>query len=330
MVMTSIKSEVEEQRGALSTCTRTPVFVLSTFGIAVHGLPRTYKFGVFCCTCRRHTENLMKIAVISLGMLLFLGRITVFAQEPDAEGCTDSRLIQRMPGSTIHSCEHKEFDSVKMPVGQNSDGPIEKEIEGEKWYWDMGNREGLSDVQVYRNFLNALQKANWTIDFQNPTSQITAHKGTDYVFFDNVNAGYYYETIVHVKEMNQEVAADAATMDNEINKSGHLAVYGIHFDTNKAEILPDSEATLNEIVKLMQQDTTLKVRVEGHTDNQGNPAANQNLSERRAEAVVAWLTAHSIAASRLTAKGFGQTKPIADNSVEEGRAKNRRVELVKQ
>lgn len=272
----------------------------------------------------------MKIAAILLGMLFVAGPITGFAQEQDAEGCKDSPLIQRMPGSTIHSCEHKEFDSVKMPLGQNADGPIEKDIEGEKWSWDMGNREGLSDVQVYRNFLNALQKANWTIDYQNPTSQITAHKGLDYVFFDNVNAGYYYETIVHVKEMNQEVIADAATMDSAINKSGHLAVYGIHFDTGKAEILPDSEATLNEIVKLMQQDSTLKLRVEGHTDNQGDAAANQALSERRAQAVVAWLTEHDVAASRLTAKGFGQAKPIADNSSEEGRAKNRRVELTKQ
>ena len=75
----------------------------------------------------------MKIGVIWVGTLLLAGVITGFAQEQDAEGCTDSPLIQRMPGSTIHSCEHKEFDSVKMPLGQNSDGPIEKDIEGEKW-----------------------------------------------------------------------------------------------------------------------------------------------------------------------------------------------------
>jgi OmpA-OmpF porin, OOP family len=146
---------------------------------------------------------------------------------------------------------------------------------------------------------------------------------------DNMNAGFYYQTIVHLKEMQQEVVADAATMDNEIKQSGHVAVYGIHFNTGKADILPDSESTLNEIVKLMQQDAALKVRVEGHTDNQGNASANQALSEKRAQSVVAWLTAHGVAAARLTAKGFGQTKPVADNSTEEGRAKNRRVELAK-
>jgi len=94
--------------------------------------------------------------------------------------------------------------------------------------------------------------------------------------------------------------------------------------------LPDSENTLGEIVKLLQQNADLKLRVEGHTDNQGNAAANQALSERRAQAVMAWLSAHGVEASRLSAKGMGQTKPVADNGAEEGRAKNRRVELVKQ
>ena len=83
---------------------------------------------------------------------------------------------------------------------------------------------------------------------------------------------------------------------------------------------------LDEITTLLQQDTALTLRVEGHTDNQGTAASNQTLSERRAQAVVAWLTA---SASRLTSAGFGQTKPVADNQTGEGRAKNRRVELAK-
>jgi outer membrane protein OmpA-like peptidoglycan-associated protein len=273
----------------------------------------------------------MRHWALVVGLSLPLTLNFAFAQEQDAEGCKDSPLIQRMPGSTIATCDHKEFDSVEMPVGKNADGdPVTKNIEGEVWTWSLNNREGLSDVQVYRNFLNALQKANWNLDFQGPNSQITAHKNSDYVFMDNMNAGFYYQTIVHLKEMQQEVVIDAATLSNEIKQSGHVAVYGIHFNTGKADILPDSESTLNEIVKLMQQDATLKLRVEGHTDNQGNASANQSLSEKRAQSVVAWLTSHGVPGARLTAKGFGQTKPVADNSTEDGRAKNRRVELAKQ
>jgi OOP family OmpA-OmpF porin len=113
------------------------------------------------------------------------------------------------------------------------------------------------------------------------------------------------------KAMEQEVTADS--LADEINKSGHVAVYGIHFDTGKATIQPDSESILSQIVKLLQDNASLKLRVEGHTDSQGNVAANQTLSDKRAQAVTASLTGKGIAVSRLTAKGFGATNPVADN-----------------
>jgi outer membrane protein OmpA-like peptidoglycan-associated protein len=80
---------------------------------------------------------------------------------------------------------------------------------------------------------------------------------------------------------------------------------------------------------MLKENPDVKLSVEGHTDNAGAATANQTLSEKRAQAVVAWLTANGVEASRLKAKGWGQTKPVADNVAEEGRAKNRRVELVK-
>lgn len=128
--------------------------------------------------------------------------------------------------------------------------------------------------------------------------------------------------------MEQEVTA--SDLSDAITKTGHVAVYGIHFDTGKATLQADSDAVLQQIVQLMTNDPALKLRVEGHTDNQGAAAANQTLSEKRAQAVVGWLTAHGVAASRLTAKGLGASKPVGDNATEDGRAKNRRVELVKQ
>jgi outer membrane protein OmpA-like peptidoglycan-associated protein len=248
----------------------------------------------------------------------------------DAEGCKDSPLIQRMPGSHINSCDHKEFDSIKMPVGKSSEGePVEKAVEGETWTWDMGNREGLSDVQVYRNFVNALKTANWKIDYDTP-AQITAHKDSDYIFLDNINAAYYYQTVVHLKQMQQEVTADATQMAKEIAQSGHVAVYGIHFDSGQATIQPDSEQTLQQIVELLKNNAGLKLRVEGHTDSTGSKDANKKLSQQRAAAVVKWLAEHGVESSRLTPAGFGDSQPVADNNTEEGKAKNRRVELVKQ
>jgi len=174
----------------------------------------------------------------------------------------------------------------------------------------------------------AIKKAGFTIDWEQSPFSITAHKGSTWYYLDN-KGGYYYQTIVTEKAMAQEVTADASSLNDELNKSGHVAVYGIHFATGQAVILPDSEAILQQIVKLLQNNPGLKLRVEGHTDNQGNAAANQTLSEKRAQAVVAWLSGHGVAAARLAAKGFGASKPVADNANDDGRAKNRRVELAK-
>jgi OOP family OmpA-OmpF porin len=264
-----------------------------------------------------------------LGIIIFLSVSTLRAQDDDkpkdAEGCKDSPLVTRFPGSIIHSCDNKEYEQADFPMLNNE----QKHLEGDYHYWDIGTREGTSEIQVFRNFQNALKTAGFSIDFTNSPAQIVAHKGNTWIFIDN-RGDYYYQTIITTKEMQQEVSADASSLSEEISKTGHVAVYGIHFDTGKATILPDSENALAEIVKLLQQNTDLKLRVEGHTDNQGNAAANHTLSERRAQAVVTWLTAHSVEGTRLSAIGLGQTKPVADNGAEEGRAKNRRVELVKQ
>lgn len=248
----------------------------------------------------------------------------------DADGCKDSPLITRFPGSIIHTCENKEYEQADFPLGLDKDGNEKtKHIEGDYHYWDIGTREGTSEIQVFRNFQTAIKNGGFIIDFTESPAKIVAHKGSTWIFIDN-RGSFYYQTIVTEKVMKQEVTADATSLNEEINKNGHVAVYGIHFDTGKAAILPDSENILGEIVKLLQQNADLKLRVEGHTDNQGSAAANQALSEKRAQAVVAWLTAHGIPAARLSAKGLGQTKPLADNGAEGGRAQNRRVELVKQ
>jgi len=248
----------------------------------------------------------------------------------DAEGCQDSPLITRFPGSIIHSCDNKEYEQADFPLGNDKDGnALTKHLEGDFHSWDVGTRQGTSQIQVFRNFQTALKTAGFAIDYANSPADIVAHKGSTWIYIDN-KGDYYYQTIITEKQMQQEVSADASSFGDEINKTGHVAVYGIHFDTGKATIQPDSENILGEIAKLLQQNPDLKLRVEGHTDNQGSAAANQALSEKRAQAVVVWLTAHGVPAAHLTAKGLGQTQPVADNSSEEGRAKNRRVELVKQ
>jgi outer membrane protein OmpA-like peptidoglycan-associated protein len=138
--------------------------------------------------------------------------------------------------------------------------------------------------------------------------------------------------IIEVQPMTATlVKVDAAAMQKDITETGRVALYGIYFDFDKADVKPESDETLGEIAKLLGNDPQLALFVVGHTDGKGAPDYNQGLSERRAQAVAQVLVSRfGIAASRLHAAGVGMYAPVAPNTTEEGRAKNRRVELVQQ
>lgn len=137
--------------------------------------------------------------------------------------------------------------------------------------------------------------------------------------------------IVELKPMDagKVVFIDADAMQKSLAASGRVALYGIYFDTDRDTLKPDSKPTLDQIARLLKTDLELKLIVAGHTDNQGAFDYNVDLSRRRAAAVVGALAAtYGIARDRLTPFGAGMAAPAAPNSTEEGRAKNRRVELV--
>ena len=131
--------------------------------------------------------------------------------------------------------------------------------------------------------------------------------------------------VVEKKAMAQHIVADAAAFSNDLKSTGHVAVYGIHFDTAKSELKPESTPALQEVAKLLASDPSLKLWVVGHTDGVGAIDANMKLSQARAVT-----TTYKIAPARLKGYGVGPLAPVAPNAAEDGRAKNRRVELVQQ
>jgi outer membrane protein OmpA-like peptidoglycan-associated protein len=126
------------------------------------------------------------------------------------------------------------------------------------------------------------------------------------------------------------VTVDAAKMAKDIASTGRVALYGLYFDTDKADLKPESAPSLAEIVKLLKAQPDLKVYIVGHTDNVGGLDYNMGLSQRRAKSVVDQLVQNGIAADRLKPAGAGLIAPVAPNDDEAGRSKNRRVEIVKQ
>jgi OmpA-OmpF porin, OOP family len=137
--------------------------------------------------------------------------------------------------------------------------------------------------------------------------------------------------LVAAEQMEQKMTfVNADEMSKSLAASGRVALYGVYFDTDKDVVRADSEQTMQEIAKLLKSQPQLKVHVVGHTDNQGSAEHNLDLSRRRAANVVKELTSkHAIPANRLDSFGSGWYSPVASNDAEDGRSKNRRVELVK-
>ena len=145
------------------------------------------------------------------------------------------------------------------------------------------------------------------------------------------NRGLVQLVVITPERMEEKMAfVNAEEMAKSLVDSGKAILYGIYFDTDQDTIRPDSQPTIQEIAKLLSANPLLKLHVVGHTDNQGKPDYNLDLSRRRAASVVRELTAkHAIAADRLDSFGCGWYAPITSNDSDERRAKNRRVELVK-
>jgi outer membrane protein OmpA-like peptidoglycan-associated protein len=254
---------------------------------------------------------------------------TCLAQSKDADGCKDSPLIARFPGSIIYECEDKADNTYNFTdLGPKHE---DKTIEGEYHYLYYNEPDNASPAQVNRNLVTAFKSAGYTFLKNNGNGQFTVHMGRTWIEGDVTNGNNYKLHIVVETPLTQDVAATAADLSTGITGAGHVVVNGILFDTAKADVKPESDPALQEVAKLLKGDHSLKVYVVGHTDNVGGLAANMDLSKRRAASVVLALTTkYGVPAGQLQPYGDGPYAPVASNDSEDGRTLNRRVELVKQ
>jgi len=270
-----------------------------------------------------------KIMIFSAAVLLVLtSAVLVRAQEADAEGCKDHPLLSRMKNFRIDACRSS-YDEFEFFLSDSET----KMIEGNRTYIDYRLKEEAvqpSFLQVRRNYTNALKTLGATLltERDNYVSWKLVKGGKEtWIALQVYNEGWQYDlNIVEIAAMEQEVTANE--MLDALNKDGFIALY-INFDTGKADLKPETKGTIDQITALLKGNEDLKVSIEGHTDNVGQPVANKTLSELRAKSVMNAVLKGGIAAGRLSAVGWGQEKPLADNRSEEGRAKNRRVEIVK-
>lgn len=286
-----------------------------------------------------------RMSVAALVVILLAA--TVAAVEPlqDRSGFTDPALFARMPGyylSERSAVKESQFDAYEFSV-REGDRNVRKRVEGHLlvYYYCFDRSTGSSmpsALQIERNYQNAAVAIGGEVlydgrDAYNTTTLRITRKGLEsWAEIRTMGNGLtYYVTIVERQAMKQDVVANADALGGGLAATGHVEVPGIFFDFNRAEIKPESRPALEQVAKLLQGTPSLKVWVVGHTDWVGSAETNTALSNARAAAVVkALVQQFGIEPRRLAPQGVGPYAPVAANTTDEGRARNRRVELVAQ
>jgi outer membrane protein OmpA-like peptidoglycan-associated protein len=234
-----------------------------------------------------------------------------------------------MPGYSISNYHHPGFSSYKFRTRppQTVEGTYTR-----IHYYLKDVNQHPGGLAIRRNYENAVQSVGGKVIYSDDNVSVIQAMRDGIEIMAEIQASvknsgrYYFLHIIERNAMKQVITADvmAAAMDRD----GFIAL-DIHFATGKAEILPESHSIIEEIVALLRKRPDLRIGVEGHTDNTGMPASNKTLSNDRAKSVAAAIASAGIDSSRLDPAGYGQERPIADNRTEDGRAKNRRVEIIK-
>lgn len=266
--------------------------------------------------------------------LLLTGRTFAQTADQDIKGSKDHPMLSRMPDFRISDYKEAEFGSYRF-IGADKKYVM---IEGHKYYLEYRLKSGIAEpgeLKIRRNVQDALKKINGKVAYDdnfNKVSTIIIPKdgGETWLEIRSYN-NFYRLNIIDRQVMSQEIVANAEALVRDLNSTGHVTVNGIYFDSGKSEIKPESDTAIIQISKLLKNNGTLNLYVVGHTDNEGSFDTNMKLSKDRADAVVnTLLTKYGIQANRLKSYGVSSLVPVASNDSPDGKAKNRRVELVKQ
>lgn len=275
----------------------------------------------------------------------------------------DHPLVSRYADSRLRLREDLALDEYDLVVGPGEQRELETlRLEGRVTKQIFDNPGGRSTLEISRNYRDALAAQGMELLFECRGREECAgtQSGRSYHRVAGINIGNagdhryfagklpYGEGEAHVAVMVTPqrswvyviesaametglVTSDASSLAADLDQAGSVRLDGIYFDTGLATLQPESDAALAEVAELLRQRPELRLLVVGHTDSVGSDADNLKLSRRRAAAVVAALTgSFGVAADRLESRGMGSGEPAASNDTEEGRALNRRVELVRQ
>lgn len=265
----------------------------------------------------------MKTIMYAIALILIL-LFTSYCLAQDIAGSKDHPMFNRISGFYITDYSVEDFGTHEFYYADDK----YITVEGKKTYIYYECDCEDAPLKIIRNFSNAAKKIGGTsFEYTDHTATISIKKENMETWVEVwATPETYSLTIIEKGEVEQEITANSIL--KELKETGKAILY-INFDSGKSTIKSESIPIVEQIIEMMKQAKDIKLSVEGHTDSDGSNESNQKLSEARAKAVVDEIVKGGIDASRLSSAGFGEEKPIADNSTSEGKAKNRRVELIK-
>ena len=275
-------------------------------------------------TCNRTILSVIAI-VLAAGLITPTYAQDEVPEHPVIKPMTGATLG---PGSTF-------VDFGRVPLNLREVGSsVQMEVEGNRWHleYQLENTSASRD-EIMANYESEARRLGG--DVLNRTGTRLLFRltrpggGTTWCRLDTRSGGQYILEIIDEAALDLSLEFDAEGLLEALNRDGQVAIYGILFDVDRADLRPGSGQVLDTIATILKSDSGLRLEVAGHTDSNGSAIRNRKLSLERARAVVDALALYGIDRGRLMARGYGPDQPVADNATEDGRQQNRRVKLVK-
>jgi outer membrane protein OmpA-like peptidoglycan-associated protein len=281
----------------------------------------------------------VKLLLFFIAFFLFLTITSIHAAE-----IPEHPFIRPFPGSVLaeNMSKYNNFDSYKFYViNEETQKREEVEVKGKKWQllYEVRTPSGervrdISKLEFFENYKAAVLEKGGKVVYEDVGQMVlTIPRDDGGITWCRVaptaNLGQQYLTIIDEEGFQKSLTFGPVELKEALDKEGRVILYDILFDYDQATLKQESDKQLQHIVTLLLQNPDLKVEIQGHTDNEGEAEYNLTLSEQRANTVYQYLQLFGITPKRLLAKGYGESQPVSSNDTEEGRAKNRRVELVK-